>query len=286
VRKRLIITADDFGMHSAVNRAVEKAHRQGVLSTASLMMGAPATTEAVEMARLMPSLHVGLHLTVADGWASSQPTEVPAIADANGVMDARVVARSFRFLRPSVLRQLRGELRAQFAAFRRTGLELDHVNVHKHLHMHPVVLKLVLEQLQAQGRPPLRIPWEPPWVASISKERRSRLGPMLLNKWAQVIRGIARRSGIFCNDQVFGLAHSGNVSQDVMLRFLARLPGGTSEIYLHPADCIEPVHPSMTGYRPLEELSALLSAEVRRAIYLSGAALGGYRHRASVGVRV
>ena len=281
VRKRLIITADDFGMHPAVNRAVEKAHRQGVLTAASLMMGAPATTEAVEMARSVPSLHVGLHLMVADPWASAPPLEVPSMSRPDGVMDADVIARSFRFLRPGAIRQLRSELRAQFAAFRRTGLELDHVNVHKHLHMHPVVFKVVLEELQAHGRPPLRIPWEPPWVALIYNERRSRVGPMLLNAWAKVIRRIARRAGVFCNDQVFGLSHSGDLNHDVMLRLVAHLPAGTSEIYMHPADSIEPVHPSMVGYRPLEELRALLSGEVRRAIYLSGAALGGYRQHAS-----
>ena len=268
-------------MHPAVNRAVEQAHRHGVLTTASLMMGAPATKEAVEIARALRSLHVGLHLMVADGWASAPPHEIPSISDVHGVMDARVIARSFRFLRPNVIRQLRSELRAQFAAFSRTGLELDHVNVHKHLHMHPVVFSVVLEELRAHGRPPLRIPWEPPWVALIGKEKRSPMGPMLLNAWAQLTRRIARRAGVFCNDQVFGLSHSGDVNQDVVLRFVARLPDGTSELYMHPADSAEPVHPSMAGYRPLEELRALLSTEVRRAIYLSGAALGGYRQHSN-----
>jgi hopanoid biosynthesis associated protein HpnK len=276
-QKRLIITADDFGMHPAVNRAVARAHRHGVLTATSLMMGAPATVDAVEIATRLPGLRVGLHLMVAEGWASAPPDQVPAMADADGAMDADVIARSFRLLRPGVVRQLRRELRAQFAAFARTGLELDHVNVHKHLHMHPVVFKVLLDELPAHGRPPLRIPYEPSWVASINRDERLRLGPMILNQWAQVARRLARRAGVTCNDQVFGLTHSGDVNQAVLLRFVARLPMGTSEIYLHPADSAEPIHPSMRGYRPMEELRALLSDEVRRAIYLSGAALGGYR---------
>ncbi|MDP9096830.1 MAG: ChbG/HpnK family deacetylase, partial [Pseudomonadota bacterium] len=110
ISTRLVITADDFGLHAAVNRAVEQGHRQGVLSAASLMMHAPGSDEAVDIARRTPSLRVGLHVMVADGWASSPAREVPGIATPDGVMDARVIARSFRFLLPSMAGQLRREI--------------------------------------------------------------------------------------------------------------------------------------------------------------------------------
>ena len=46
----LIITADDFGLHASVNRAVQQAHREGVLAAASLMVGSPAARDAVARA--------------------------------------------------------------------------------------------------------------------------------------------------------------------------------------------------------------------------------------------
>lgn len=275
-RKRaLVITADDFGMHAAVNRAVERAHREGVLSAASLMMHAPASEEAVDIARRTPSLRVGLHIMVADGWASSPVEDIPGIAAHNGVMDARVIARSFRFLRPAVARQLRREIAAQFAAFRQTGLRLDHVNVHKHLHMHPVVLRTLLDVAGAEGCPSLRIPWEPSWVAR-SQGAAARAGNALLNGWARLARRVAQRAGMTCNDAVFGITHTGRVTEALLLRIVDGLPLGLSEIYLHPADTSTPLNPQMSGYRPGDELRALLSPAVRGAIERSGVPLGGY----------
>ena len=275
--RRLVITADDFGLHPAVNRAVARAHDEGVLSAASLMMGAPATAEAVILARQRSNLRIGLHVMVADGFASAPPAGIPAIAMADGTMDNQVIARSFRFVRPAVVEQLRREIGAQFAAYENTGLALDHVNVHKHLHMHPVVLRLVIDAARAHGCRSLRIPWEPPWVAALTGTAASRLGTHFLNGWARMARGVAVRAGMSCNDTIFGVTHSGHIGEDLMLRFLAGLPPGLSEIYLHPADHPEPINASMRGYRPQDELQALLSPPVRRAVEEAGVTLGGYQ---------
>jgi predicted glycoside hydrolase/deacetylase ChbG (UPF0249 family) len=69
MRKYLIVTADDFGLHESVNEAVEQASQAGVLTAASLMVGAPAAADAVRRARKLPHLRVGLHLVLADGRA-------------------------------------------------------------------------------------------------------------------------------------------------------------------------------------------------------------------------
>jgi hopanoid biosynthesis associated protein HpnK len=272
----LIINADDFGMASSVNAAVEVSHKRGVLTAASLMVGAPAAGEAVQIARRMPSLRVGLHLVVADGWASLPPAEVSWLADADGVMDARVLARSFRLLRPAVYRQLRAEIKAQFHKFSQTGLPLDHVNVHKHLHMHPLILRLVMDETLAHGSPPVRIPYEPAWVVT-SAPPLTRLSSLFTNAWARVARNRLRRAGIFCNDVVFGLSNTGALNESLMKRFLGRLSVGVNEIYLHPAQAT-PVDDGVPGQQARSiELAALLSPGVRAAVESSGAQLGGYR---------
>ena len=154
MQKFLIVTADDFGLHEAVNDAIEQASRSGVLTAASLMVAAPAAGDAIRRARRLPHLRVGLHLVLADGWAMLAPHLIPALADAAGRMNTRMFTNGLRFLTlPSVRRQLEAEIRAQFMAFARTGLPLDHVNAHKHFHLHPSILEMLLRIGRSSASP-------------------------------------------------------------------------------------------------------------------------------------
>src|ERR1700729_530979 len=125
MQRFLIVTADDFGLHEAVNEAVEQAHRGGVLTAASLMVAAPGAADAIRRARALPHLRVGLHLVLADGRAMLAPDLIPDLADPAGRMNSRMFLNGVRFFAlPRVRRQLEAEIRAQFSAFARTGLQL------------------------------------------------------------------------------------------------------------------------------------------------------------------
>lgn len=259
--KRLIINADDFGLDVSVNEAVERAHRDGVLTTASLMVGAPAAADAIERAKRMPSLGVGLHLVLADGPCASKPADIPALVGPDGRFGDRMALDGCRFFfLPEVRRQLEQEVRAQFEAFAASGLPLDHVNAHKHFHLHPTVLSLILKIGRAYGLHSVRVPQEPATAP-------------LLKPWLALMRSRLRRAGIACNDQVYGLAASGAMDEQAVLAALEKMPAGLSEIYLHPATH-NGLTATMSTYRHDDELAALLSPRVRAAIAASGAVCG------------
>jgi hopanoid biosynthesis associated protein HpnK len=281
--KRLIVTADDFGLHPAVNVAVEQAARSGVLTAASLMVGAPAAADAVRRARELPGLAVGLHLVLADGWSVLPPARVPALVDAQGRFGNNMVRDGVRFFAlTAVRRQLEAEIRAQFQAFADTGLALDHVNAHKHFHLHPTLLEMLLRIGSEFGVAAVRLPREPAWAA------RRAGGPLagptvagLLCPWLALMRRRLRAAGIAHNDHVFGMSDSGAMDERRMLEILARLPDGLTEIYLHPAvQSGGAIAPTMSGYRHADELAALLSPKVRAAIAACAAATGGFRELA------
>ena len=252
-RPRLIVTADDFGLHEAVNEAVERGYRDGVLRAASLMVAAPAVADAVARAKQNPGLAVGLHLVLADGRAMLPPTRIPDLVDAQGLFDSNMVSNGFRFFfLPHVRRQLADEIRAQFEAFASTGLKLDHVNAHKHFHLHPTILTLMLTIGREYGMRAIRLPSEPG------------MGPWL-RPWLALMRSRLDRAGVAYNDHVFGLRHSGGMDEAVMLEILERLPNGLSEVYLHPASHGQ-LTDSMAEYRHADELAALLSPNVRQVI--------------------
>ena len=252
-RPRLIVTADDFGLHEAVNEAVERGYRDGVLRAASLMVAAPAVADAVARARQNPGLAVGLHLVLADGRAMLPPTRIPDLVDAKGMFNSNMVGNGFRFFfLPHVRRQLAAEIRAQFEAFAATGLKLDHVNAHKHFHLHPTILSLMLTIGREYALRAIRLPAEPG------------MGPWL-RPWLALMRWRLERAGVTYNDHVFGLRHSGGMDEAVMLAILEQLPDGLSEVYLHPASHGH-ITESMADYRHADELAALLSPRVRQAI--------------------
>src|SRR5882762_2014220 len=173
--KQLIVTADDFGAAAEVNEGVERAHRDGILSAASLMVAGAAAGDAVTRAGTMPQLRVGLHLVLVEGKPVLPISAIPDLVDKTGHFRTDMArAGAAMFFRPKVRAQLAAEIEAQFAAFAATGLKLDHVNAHKHFHLHPTIAALVVKAAAAHGVKGARVPLEPQMVLSrIEKHRRS-----------------------------------------------------------------------------------------------------------------
>ncbi len=265
--RRLIVCADDFGLDPAVNKAVEEAHRHGILSTASLMVGAPAAADAVARARRLPGLCVGLHLVLVDGRPVLPAAAITALIGDDGQFDRNMMRAGFRFfLVPQARRQLAREIRAQFEAFRATGLGLDHVNVHKHMHLHPSVAALIVAIGRDYGMKAVRVPAEP--VAQLRRAfPNERYSAPLYRPWTLRLRRRLRRAGLVVNDHVFGLAWSGGMTEERVLRLLPHLPEGLSELYFHPAAERTPaLAVAMPGYRHRDELAALLSPAIKACI--------------------
>lgn len=274
--KLVILTADDFGLDVAVNEAVERAHRDGVLTAASLMVGGGAAADAVERAHRLPSLGVGLHIVLVRGRPVLPPERVPDLVDAAGRFSEDLVRTGFAcFLKPAVRRQVKDEVRAQFAAFRATGLVLDHVNAHNHMHLHPTLLAAILEVGQEHGLAAMRVPWEPP-LASWRAARRGLAKRMAtaagLAPWTALLRRRLRRAGIRTNRHVFGLHDSGAMDAELVERLAGELDAGVTEIYFHPAaGRSAELDRDMAHYRHEDELAALTSPRVAAALAAAGA---------------
>ena len=269
--KRLIVTGDDFGASTSVNTAIEQAHRQGILNTASLMVAGAAAKDAVERARALPELRVGLHLVVVRGRAVLAPDALPDLVDAEGNLPSALFGAGLRFyFSPRVRRQLAAEIRAQFDAFRATGLTLDHVNAHNHMHLHPTVLDLILRIGADYGLRAVRLPHEPflaSWRAAGEGLSRRLANDVLLRPLLAAHRRRLARAGVARNDYVFGMNDSGAMVRERMLGFLAQLPDGVSEIYCHPATGPwAGMEPLAAGYRFGEELEALTDSAVAAAL--------------------
>jgi hopanoid biosynthesis associated protein HpnK len=256
-----------------VNEAIEEANRRGILGSASLMVGAPASQDAILRARRLPALNVGLHLVLVRGRPVLPPGKIPSLVDGAGRFRDGLVRAGFRyFFLPAVRRQVKAEIHAQFEAFRETGLRLDHVNAHNHMHLHPMILGLVLQVGREYGLPAVRLPYEPffpSWRAAGERIPRRLLMRIFLAPWTGLMRIRLKKNNVPCNDYLFGMNDTGRMGKDRVLRLLTHLPQGVSEMYFHPA-AAGWKDLSTEGSDSQRELEALLSREVAEALRGSG----------------
>jgi hopanoid biosynthesis associated protein HpnK len=253
-----------------VNQAVIRAHREGILTSASLMVNEPGFAEAVQLARENPRLGVGLHLTLLHGHSTLSPDKIPGLVNSRGEFsDSPVGVGMSYFFRRALREQLWAEIHAQFEKFRSTGLPLDHVNGHLHLHLHPVIFKMLMEDAEALGIRHFRFTRD-----CLDRSRRMSSGYLLYKVSHAVIylclsrraREPLRRRNIKHAQITFGLLQDGRVNEEYILKLLPELPDGDSELYSHP---------SLDKFK--HEFNALISPRVREQVQKLGIQLIRYQ---------
>jgi len=268
--RRLIVNADDFGLSASVNAAVIRAHREGILTSASLMVNEPGFDEAVRLAKENPRLGVGLHLTLLMGHSALPPEKIPGLVNARGEFSNSPVGVGMSYFFKGGLReQLRAEIHAQFERFRATGLVLDHVNGHLHLHLHPVVFKILMEDSEKLGIRQMRLTRD-----CLSRSRRMAQGRLFyrvshaaIYEWlSNRARGPLRQRGIRHAQITFGLLQDSHVDEEYTLKLLPELPAGDSELYSHP---------SLDRFK--HEFDALISPRVKEQVEKLGIQLIRYQ---------
>jgi chitin disaccharide deacetylase len=268
--RRLVVNADDFGRSASINEAVIRAHKEGILTSASLMVNEPAFQEAVELARANPTLGVGLHLTLLCGHSTLQPGQIPGLVNGNNEFTNSPAGAGFRYFFNSTLcDQLRNEIHAQFDKFRQTGLLLDHVNGHLHLHLHPTVFGILMVDATQLGIERLRLTFDPfrlnLKLASGHFFYRALHATIYHFLSARARRPLQSRQIRFTS-HVFGLLQNARVDENYVSRLLPFLPAGDSELYSHP---------SLDEF--VDEFQALISPRVREMVQKLGIKLIRYQ---------
>jgi hopanoid biosynthesis associated protein HpnK len=223
------------------------------------MVNGEAFAEAIELAKANPTLGVGLHLSLCCGTPTLPAKKIPSLINSRGEFSESPVAAGIKyFFSPSAHQELAREIDAQVQKFAATGLRIDHLNGHLHLHLHPTVFSIVQRQWQNWNVPAMRCTYDP---ATIDL-------PLGHGRWfyrlthAVIFRLLSAQARRFLVDQnikhtnfVFGLLENGLVTESYILRLLKVLPGGDSELYSHP---------SLHEFR--HEYDALVSPRVMAAI--------------------
>lgn len=276
--KSLIVNADDFGYSERVNAAILRAHREGILTTASLMVAEPGFEEAVAIARANPKLGVGLHVAATFDHPLLPSSEIPDLVGPDGKFGRDPFLTGLRYaFSKKAQTQLRREMEAQFARFAATGLPWDHADGHQHFHLHPIVWANFLDLCGQYGVHRIRLPRE-----ALRPHRRigGDLPPLntvatlflqlLSRRCLHQLQARKSRHGkpYFVCDQVYGNYQTGNMTTDYTLRVLEQIQSPRNEIYYHPGAPYTRLLPTDQRYDGIEDVdfAALLAPEVRAKV--------------------
>ena len=271
---QLIINADDFGAASEINSAVIKARREGVLTSASLIITGQAAAEAVSIAKDDPGLAVGLHLALSQVKSALPLHLIPSLVDNNSHFARSPIIAAFSYyFNPKIRRELRLEIEAQFELFAETGLPMSHVDGHQHLHAHPAVLPIVIELVEKYGASGIRIPYDP-FLANMRvnySKFASKLFVAIGHTYLARVCRLLRDSDIACCDVAIGSFMSGAMNDDYVIEMLARMNYSSIEVYFHPSQ----IRYDKYGPNP-GDLLALISPKLKRFIIDNGYELTNY----------
>lgn len=278
--KKIVFNADDFGRHSAINQAVRQGVEEGVLTSASLMPGEGAFGEAAEMARSLPGLEVGVHLTLVDAVPVSDPARIPSLVDGEGRFRAnhKEFVKSY-FAGKIDLQEVALELKAQIDRVAGEHLRLTHVDGHQHIHILPGILPIVLALAKGAGIGGVRIPRVD--VNVDTGKSQGGLGEMVgrLGLWTLASVGAyrARKAGFAMLEHFAGLVAGTAADEDYVLKLLPVLPEGTTEIMTHPG-LDNGVLKEVCGWdHDFEaEYKAIVSPKVREAMEKLGIGTGSF----------
>jgi hopanoid biosynthesis associated protein HpnK len=286
--RQLIVNADDFGLTTGVTRGILDAHREGMVTSATLMANSAAFDMAVAASRQMPTLGVGVHLNLSEGVPVSPPFKIPTLVDHRGRLHltpgrllGRIVARHVN------LGEVETELRAQISRIVQGGVSPTHLDGHKHVHVLPGVSDIVIRLAREFSIPSVRCPVEDPprFLNMVDAGRNSHAGIFKQHLVGRGVSTFARRlrrklddAGLHYPAHFYGLSQTGFLNTRRIREVLARLPEGTSELMCHPG--YSDTELEKTGTRLLvqreEEILALCSRMIKRLVVVSGIRLVNY----------
>ena len=279
MEKRLIVNADDFGLCEGVNRAIERSHKEGVLTSATLMAGMAGTQEAIEMAGQMPGLGVGVHLNLVEGKATCQNGQSGCLLDEKGCFKYSPGKIAKRCLMSGKARDaVEAELSAQIESLLDMGLKPTHFDSHKHVHTFPVVYKIVVKLAKKYNVAAIRWPLEGAKTCSSDWPLPSKNGKTN----AMIISAMARFNSFQCrelikNDAFFGIAHTGKADDDFWQAVCKCAKVGVTEVMVHPG-YLQGLDPNLTRLmeQRVIELEALCSDKTKAFVADAGIKLINY----------
>jgi hopanoid biosynthesis associated protein HpnK len=286
--KNLIVNADDLGWTAGVNRGIAEAHRNGIVTSTSLLANGIAFDDGVNVSRALPALGVGVHLNLSDGAPVNHARKVPSLVDEDGKLSGGPEQLLLKLARRKLkLGEVEAEWEAQIEKIRAAGISPTHLDGHKHVHMLPGLFPIALKLAKKHGISSIRISSEASSLRAALSGKSGRDAGVKLKQGIQAralkllsgdARKLSEKAGIEAADFFCGIAQTGVLSRDGVLELLESLPEGTTELMCHPGYVDDDLAASATRLQASREteLAILTDTAVRKSVASHGIRLINY----------
>ena len=283
--RRLIVNADDFGFTSGVNRAIVKAHTDGVVTSATLMANGPSFCEVKELAKQLPKLSIGCHVVLIDGEPVLPPARVPSLTQSGRFRDGLKTFAARAFTGQLDAAEIAAEATAQIRRVQAAGVCVSHFDTHKHTHIFPKVLRPLLLAAAECGVRALRNPFGPRLPLRLSELLKR---PNLWTRWAEMrvlgalagrFQNTVSRKGFVTPDGTLGIEVTGTLNEPLFTAIVTSVPEGTWEFVCHPGYNDNDLQSAKTRLRESREveLRVLTLPRAREILTQHGIELISYR---------
>ena len=278
---RLVVNADDFGLDSSINRAIIKGHREGIITSTSLLASGHAFDEAVALAKENPTLGIGIHTCLVGGLEPvSAPKDVSTL-----LVDGRFPMTYGEFAKRLAsgevnMSEIYTELDRQFAKILDTGLPITHVDGHQHLHVLPQLTPMVLSLMKKYNLDKVRIPGEERLFTNGLRDWKRFVGKSVLTETAERARSVMVANGIGCTNYFWGMMSGGQLTEERLADIIRRVATkvGSHEIMTHPGDDTAMLDRKFGWhYHWEDELAAMCAPLIKNAITAAGISLVTYK---------
>lgn len=228
----VIINADDLGWSVGITDGILKAHREGIVTSATLAANMPDAERAAALVVSQPSLGVGVHLNACQG----QPLcpQARALTDGNGTMQSTAIGLISRcILNPRLIKTISAEFEAQIRWALDHGIQPTHLDSHRHVHAYPPLFIGVVRLAKRYGVPFVRWPCEKLPRGGWPLEPRRQLGTARLLRAVCALNVLTGRS-LRVTRGTWGIADTGLISKEWLARAAEALPEGITEVMTHP----------------------------------------------------
>lgn len=267
--KKLIINADDFGLHPSINNGIITAHINGAINSTSLMPSGQAFEHAITLLDKNPKLGVGLHLTLVGALPVSKISDIPSLVDDQDCLRSNYFSFLKAYLTGKInLREIRHELEMQVNKLISAGIHITHFDSHQHLHIFPGIIDITIELAKKFNITAIRIPDESHgYFGNYSKFTMRAMSRSGLTFFARQARKKAAKNRILIPDAFFGMLSGGHTNEEDLIRIVQHLPNGISEIMLHPGEDEQALNKLYNwNYNWQTELSAVMGKSFQQLL--------------------
>ena len=293
--RNLIVNADDLGWTVGVNRGIIEGHRGGLITSTSLLANGRAFADGVSIARSNPGLGVGVHLNLSDGPPIAAPGKVKGLLNDNDEFEGGPESLLLRLARRNLrVEEVELEWDAQINKIRDAGIRPTHLDGHKHVHMLPGLFEAALRLAKKHGIGAIRVSHEDSKLRAVLSSGKEQKTSVVLKQGVQArglkmlahdAKDLAHRAGISTSDYFCGIAQTGVLMREGVVRLLEAIPEGYTELMCHPGYADEELLRSNTRLQQSRqtELAILTDAGIRKLVATRGIRLINFKDMAVEG---